>query len=109
MQLSLQARRQLFLMFKESVHNAARHSRCTAVAAKLNAADREVVLIVEDNGIGLTQGERLRNGAGGTGIQGMQRRAESLGGHMHLASTPGNGCRVEIRLPARRSGLARAI
>ena len=46
-QLSLQARRQLFLMFKECIHNAARHSRCTAVMAELKVADREVVLTVE--------------------------------------------------------------
>jgi ligand-binding sensor domain-containing protein/signal transduction histidine kinase len=107
--VSLEVRRQLFLMFKESVHNAVRHSRCTSVVAELKAVDHEVLLIVEDNGIGLTQGEKLRGGAGGTGIQGMQRRAESLGGHMHLASIPGNGCRVEIHLPVRRSRLARTI
>jgi signal transduction histidine kinase len=34
-ELSLQARRQLFLIFKECIHNAARHSHCTAVNAEL--------------------------------------------------------------------------
>ena len=38
-ELSLQARRQVFLIFKECIHNAARHSHCTAVVAELMIAD----------------------------------------------------------------------
>src|SRR5260370_39269485 len=50
--LSLQARRQLFLMFKECIHNVARHSGCRAVKAGLKVVDREVGPTVEDSGIG---------------------------------------------------------
>jgi ligand-binding sensor domain-containing protein/signal transduction histidine kinase len=100
-QLSLQARRQLFLIFKECIHNIARHSGCTAVKAELKVADREIALTVEDNGRGLSPVERPSVSTGGSGIPGMRRRAESLGGSMELTSKPGQGCRVEIRIPAR--------
>ena len=50
--MNLQTRRQLFLMFKECIHNVARHSRCSAVVAELRAGGREVVLTVEDAGVG---------------------------------------------------------
>lgn len=53
-QLSMQARRQLFLIFKESIHNAARHSGGTAVVAELTLAGQEVTLRVEDDGRGLS-------------------------------------------------------
>lgn len=96
--LSLQARRQIFLIFKESVHNAARHSRCTSVVAEFKIADREVVLTVADNGSGLRPTEKT---SGGTGISNMRRRSEELGGRLELTSEPGKGCRVAVHFPAR--------
>jgi signal transduction histidine kinase len=105
-QLGLQARRQLFLIFKECIHNAARHSHCTTVMAELKILDRELVLTVQDNGRGLNPGESPPGGNGGTGIPSMRRRAASLGGHAQITSTPGGGCTVSIHLPARHGTLA---
>jgi signal transduction histidine kinase len=97
--MNLQTRRQLFLMFKECIHNAARHSRCTAVVAELGAGGREVTLTVEDNGVGSNNADRTPGRAGGTGIAGMRWRAENLGGRVQITSAAGQGCRVEIHLP----------
>ncbi len=104
LQFTLQAKRQLLLMFKECVHNAARHSRCTAVTAELSVADRIVVLTVEDNGSSVN-GQATRGG--GTGIEGMRRRAASLGGYVQLNSVPGRGCAVSIHLPRRRGAFSK--
>ncbi len=104
-QVSLQMRRQLFLMFKECIHNAARHSRCTAVVAELEVSSSEVMVTVGDNGSGMNLVKDLADGTSGSGISGMRRRAKSLGGRMELISTPGCGCTVVIRLPARRGFL----
>jgi signal transduction histidine kinase len=104
--LSLQARRQLFLMFKECIHNAARHSGCTAVRAELKVVDREIALTVEDDGSGLNPVEKPPGWIGGHGIPGMRRRAESLGGRMELTLKPGEGCRVAIHLPLRHGAFA---
>jgi signal transduction histidine kinase len=100
-ELSLQARRQVFLIFKECIHNAARHSGCTAVAAELKIADQEGVLTIEDNGTGLRPEEKAPRLTGGTGIPNMRRRSQELGGRMQLISKPGEGCRVEIHFPVR--------
>jgi ligand-binding sensor domain-containing protein/signal transduction histidine kinase len=102
-QLSLQERRQLFLVFKECLHNAARHSHGTTVIAGMRVVDRGIALTVEDDGVGLRNGEKSLGWKGGTGIQNMRRRVESLGGRMQLTSKPGEGCRVEIHLPKRRA------
>jgi two-component sensor histidine kinase len=111
--LSLQARRQLFLMFKECIHNVARHSGCTSVKAELKAVDREIVLTVEDNGRGWNpiespSEEQPREWPGGNGIPGMRRRAETLGGSVQFISKPGAGCTVRVRLPARGGPLVKA-
>jgi hypothetical protein len=46
---------------------------------ELKVVDREVLLTVEDNGIGLSPGEKVPDRNGGTGIPSMRRRAEGLG------------------------------
>jgi len=100
-QLSLQARRQLFLIFKECIHNVARHSHSTKVVAELKMLHRELMLTVRDNGRGINPGEKPDGWNGGTGIPSMRRRAESLGGRVEMTSTPGGGCTISISLPAR--------
>jgi ligand-binding sensor domain-containing protein/signal transduction histidine kinase len=99
-ELSLQERRQILLMFKEAVHNAARHSGCTLVVAELKVMDRELVLTITDDGRGLRSERNGSMRSGGNGIPSMRSRAESLGGHMDLISSDGQGCTVVIRLPA---------
>ncbi len=102
-ELSLQARRQVFLIFKECIHNAARHSCCTAVVAELKIGDREAIFVIEDNGTGLRQEDKA---TGGTGISNMRRRSQELGGDMELTSKPGEGCRVAICFPTRRNAFS---
>jgi signal transduction histidine kinase len=106
--LSLQVRRQLFLMFKECIHNAARHSGCTRVVAMIEVADRDLVLTVEDDGKGLNTGEKPPGLTGGNGIPGMRQRAQSLGGSIQFTSQPGAGCKVSIRVPTGRNALAKS-
>jgi signal transduction histidine kinase/ligand-binding sensor domain-containing protein len=107
LQLSLQARRQLFLIFKECIHNAARHSRCTSVVAEFEVAGQEILLRVRDNGRGIddTGGSPGRNG--GNGIPSMKRRAESLGGRMEWTASPGGGCTAEAHLPVKHSAFGK--
>ena len=107
LQLSLHARRQLLLIFKECIHNAVRHSRCTAVVAEFELAGQEIVLRVRDNGCGIddTGGAPRQNG--GNGIPSMKRRAESLGGRMEWTARPGGGCMVGVHLPVRHSAFGK--
>jgi signal transduction histidine kinase len=83
------------------VHNAVRHSGCTAVDAELCVEGREVLLRVRDNGRGLPNGSPSPT-TGGNGIPSMRRRTQSLGGLMEWTSGEGGGCTVEVRLPIER-------
>jgi len=100
--LSLQARRQLLLIFKECIHNAARHARCSAVVADLQVTGNEVLLCIRDNGCGINAGAAARS-QGGNGIPNMRKRAESLGGQVDFSAGPSGGCTVEVRLPLRHA------
>lgn len=102
LQLSQQTRRQLFLIFKECIHNAARHSGCRAVLAELGVQGREILLRVRDDGRGLNDAGGAPSKNGGTGIPSMKRRAQSLGGSVEWTASPGGGCTVEVHVPMRR-------
>ena len=91
-------RRQVFLVFKESLHNAARHSGCTEVDLKLRLADGWLELSISDNGRGFD----LRHTGHGHGLASMRRRTEHLGGGLVVDSGPGRGTTVHLRAPLAR-------
>ena len=106
-QLGLEDRRQLLPIFKECLHNAVRHSGCTAVEAELVVEGREILLRIRDNGHGLSNTGGVPRSNGGTGIPSMRRRAESLGGSMQWTSGLAGGCTVEVRLPMRHGAFGK--
>jgi ligand-binding sensor domain-containing protein/signal transduction histidine kinase len=99
--LGADVRRQVYLIFKESLHNAARHSACTRVEIFLGLEAARLVLQVADDGQGFDP-ERV---ADGHGLRSLQQRARALGGTLEVAS--GAGTRVTLRVPYRGGGEAR--
>jgi ligand-binding sensor domain-containing protein/signal transduction histidine kinase len=93
--IGLDVRRGVFLIFKEAVTNAARHSRCTAVDVLFTVDGRDAVLGVSDDGIGFD-----RSGAvDGNGLMNMRRRAERIGGALRIDSRAGGGTTVRLDVP----------
>jgi ligand-binding sensor domain-containing protein/two-component sensor histidine kinase len=88
-------RRQIFLIFKESLNNVARHSTCTRAEIEMRIEGKTLVLKVSDNGRGFD----TDNGVRGNGLRNMQKRAESLGGQVELLSSKGNGTTITLEMP----------
>jgi signal transduction histidine kinase/ligand-binding sensor domain-containing protein len=103
MTIDIDVRRDFYLIFKEAVNNAARHSRCRRIAIVLRAAASQLTLEVADDGIGFdTTGDR-----GGNGLASMRRRANGLGGSLEVTSTAGAGTTIRLTMPfvqPRRTG-----
>jgi PAS domain S-box-containing protein len=91
----------LFRIFQETLTNVARHSGACGVRARLELSAGIVELTVADDGRGM-QPEAARGGIGSLGLLGMRERAAMLGGEMRVASAPGKGTTVTVRLPAGR-------
>jgi two-component system, NarL family, sensor histidine kinase UhpB len=87
----------IFRMIQEALTNVARHARATEVRIALRRSDTELVLTVEDDGIGYP--ERSMQRAGSLGLLGLRERAGMFGGRLELGSPPGGGARLTIRLP----------
>ncbi len=88
-------RRQIFLIYKESLNNVARHSGCTRAEIEMHIEGKRLVLKVSDNGRGFD----MNNGVRGNGLKNMQKRAESLGGEVRLSSSQGNGTTLRLEMP----------
>jgi ligand-binding sensor domain-containing protein/signal transduction histidine kinase len=96
--LSPESRRGLYLMLKEAIHNAARHSRGSLARVHIEVRDGQVIGVVEDDGVGLEPATESRAG-GGRGLPGLGNRAKALGGAATIEARPGGGTRISIRVP----------
>jgi PAS domain S-box-containing protein len=106
-QLGANMRREVFLIFKESVNNMVKHSACSEARIEFLIEDEWLVLRVGDNGKGfdaslLSQQDgssQGRESKGGNGLLSMRRRAEALGGKYNITSQAGQGTIVVLRAP----------
>ncbi|MFN6965027.1 MAG: ATP-binding protein [Pyrinomonadaceae bacterium] len=100
LQLPVGVRRDVLLIFKEAVNNAARHSGCTRVVIRFEIEGDRLRLNVADNGRGFAPG----SWPDGQGLRSMQRRADALGGRLDIASTSEKaGTTVSFEMELRRA------
>jgi len=85
----------VYRIAQEALTNVARHADVDRVEASLTADQSAVTLEITDQGAGF-EPERVR---GSLGIAGMYERAALIGGELTIQSEPGNGSRVQLRVP----------
>ncbi len=81
---------------REAVSNALRHGGASLVTLRVHQSDREVCLLVQDNGVGFDASARRD---GGHGLGNMHARAAGIGATLRITSSPGEGARVVATLP----------
>jgi len=91
----------LFRVVQEAVSNCARHAAARQVCICLHFDASNASVTVEDNGIGFdVQEMKLSQDSGrGLGLLGMIERVELLGGELEIDSNPGQGTKIDIRVP----------
>lgn len=106
-ELGANVRREVFLIFKESVNNIVKHSACTRADIEFQIEAEWLMLKVADNGNGFDSTPGAETGApvsssasGGNGLISMRRRAEEMGGHLEIDSRAGEGTTVTLRVLA---------
>jgi len=97
-ELGADVRRQVFLVFKESVNNIVQHSGCTRAAVEFHARPDGITLRVADNGMGFDSTREWD----GHGLSSMRRRTQELGGTLEVVSRGGEGTIVTLVAPGRR-------
>lgn len=96
----------LYRVMQEALNNASKHARANAVNIVLESRKEQVVLIVEDDGVGFDADSRSQNGdsAHGFGLLGMRERAAIIDGIVEIESRPGAGTTVFVRVPDGEKG-----
>ena len=93
--LGVDTRREMFLIFKESVNNIARHSECSEAEIELEARAGRLLLKLKDDGKGFD----VEEASDGTGLASMRKRAASLDGNLEIVSSNGKGTTVILKVP----------
>lgn len=101
--LGANARREVFLIFKETLTNVAKHANATRVKIDFDMSPDDLKLSITDNGQGFdfeTSGPALAaRSKGGHGIFSMKKRATELNGRLDIRSTVGEGTSITFQLP----------
>jgi PAS domain S-box-containing protein len=99
--LSDHQRGQLYLILREAVRNAVRHSGCSSLTVRLDITSEEVSAYVEDDGCGFEGNGESR---GDLGLRSIRERTALLEGKAEVYSAPQGGVGVQIRIPLLNGG-----
>ncbi len=98
----------IFRIFQESLTNVARHAEATRVRVELEDNPDELVLVVLDDGKGITESQV--SDPKSLGLIGMRERVRAWDGDVAFQNVPGRGTAVTVRVPRTKIdfGLSRA-
>jgi signal transduction histidine kinase len=94
----------LLMIIREALQNAIRHARPTSLSVVLDFCDERLCVDIEDDGCGFQPVPGSSPNGGHFGLIGMRERAQRLGGEFVVASLPGSGTQVHLRIPLAASG-----
>lgn len=91
----------LFRVFQETLTNVFRHAEASRVDIKLKMDEDNLLLIVQDNGVGIKETER--DAPSSLGIISIRERTELLGGIVQIHGKQGKGTTVEAKIPVKHT------
>lgn len=87
----------IFRLFQEALTNVARHSKASKVVATVELMKDEIVVSIEDDGIGFEVTKVQSKGS--FGILGMKERVRAVNGIIEINSEINNGTSIVIKIP----------
>ena len=103
--LTMEKRRDLYLVFKEALNNILKHAQASHVSIELEAEDNKVLLRITDNGRGFD----VNDPGNRNGLKNIKRRMEKWKGKSVIESVPGKGTILDVTLPANEPSLKKTI
>jgi two-component system NarL family sensor kinase len=93
--LPTEIQHQVWRILVESLNNAVKHANASSVQVHITCDGQIFSVSTQDNGIGFD----VEKSSPGMGLKNIQKRAESLGGHVEIISEIGKGTQIIVRIP----------
>jgi signal transduction histidine kinase len=87
----------IFRVYQEAFTNITRHSHAKNVSSSISIIEQDIILVIEDNGVGFDTGSVQNKKS--FGILGMKERVLALAGKFELITSPGKGSKITVSLP----------
>jgi PAS domain S-box-containing protein len=87
----------LFRIMQESLTNVAKHAGAGRVEVRLDRQGPDAVLVISDDGVGMEREARAKPRS--FGLRGISERVLLLEGQLEVASAPGAGTTLRVRIP----------
>lgn len=91
--ITTEQRRNLFLCLKEALNNAYKHSRSNRLILSFIQQEKEFMMKISDNGVGIDPGNPE-----GNGLRNMKRRMQEQNGHCEVTTEKGTHLFFRIEL-----------
>jgi two-component sensor histidine kinase len=95
LKLNMEARRDLFLIFKEAINNIAKYSGSSHVLIHISYLRKRLMLKIRDNGIGFD----INKADNGNGLSNMKKRAAMLNARIKMYSDKQQGTQILLNIP----------
>ncbi len=94
----------LFRSVRELLINVVKHSRASKVGISICREGDEIIICLEDDGIGFMPDKVVvGKEGGGYGLFSIRERLSQMGGSLQIDSSPGRGCRSSLKAPLLQS------
>lgn len=82
---------------QEFLQNSLKHSGCSAIDARIDKANDDIIIYTQDNGRGFSEHDLPEKGIG---LINMKKRAEVIGADIIIDSSKRTGTKMRLRIPA---------
>ena len=90
--VSLEIRRNLYLLGKEAINNLVKYAQATQVTLRFDYQHGQLTVLIDDNGRGFDSAASTAR----TGLQSMHQRAKAMGGSLAIRSAPDQGTHLQL-------------
>ncbi len=88
-----------YRVVQEALTNVVRHAHANSVGVSAAVTGGGLVVVVEDDGVGIAERLPSVNDGGGYGLEGMHERAALVDGDLRIERPTGGGTRITLEVP----------
>lgn len=100
MKLGMEERKNFYLIFKETIHNAFKYAECSNVTVQLKNNGNTITMKIEDNGKGFDTSKKYM----GNGLYNLQKRTTDINGMLEISSVIGSGTSTMLAFKTTQTG-----